>query len=1005
MKHSFSILLVFCVLMVAGVALLPRLDIGNAPRPEQGKTLTVSFRWPQAAAKVIEQQATSRIEAVVSSVKGVEKVSSVSRFGRGQVVVELKQGADVSAIKFEMASIIRQLRSKLPEQLSYPVVTGGEVDAVWGDDDTEKHILTYCFHAAMSQQQIQQVAQTEAQQAIERVEGVSRVDLSGAPAFYMQVDYDAVQLALYGLTANDMVEAIRQFVGREHVLGEVTVDAGTIRVPLLLASEADGYRLGEIPLKTVEGKIIYLNHLASWSLRERKPDNYYRVNGMNTLYMKVYAARGAGVVAVAKEVKKTVESLGSGFRSLHPTLSYDRAEEQMSEFRTLVWRSSLTLLILLLFVWLSGGCRWRYLLVIALSLLANILIAAGCYWLLDLRLHPFSMAGITISLGMLIDASIVMTDHYAYYRNRRAFAGILAAMLTTLGALVMVFWLPDYLRRDLRDFSVVVMVNLLVALLVALFFTPSLISRMGFSMRRPVLSRNRHTRWLLAASAVYLSYLRLTQRRWVRVGLLSAFAALFALSLKAFADHLEVGTFRSKEPEMQLCIRGSMPVGGSVHELNDKVREVEAFLSQFKEIKRYETHVRQRGASIVVEFRKEALQSSFPYILENQVIGKLITIGGADWATSGVSSRGFSNSIRLQHRTNSIEIAGYDYERLYRYAEEMCRVMAKNSRVVDVAIVTPGHEEQEDEFFMDYDRERLALDSVSPQEVHAALQGMLAVRQAGRFTTDDGAKWEVEAHPWSVDAFDLWQLGHSQVSSQGRSLSPSRLMDISRRKAKNVIPRDRQEYVLRVAFNVLGSYQYSSEYVKGIMRMFNDRFPAGFRCMNRSYGDYEDDGTQYGLIGLVAVIVFFILAVMFESLWQSLAVTLLIPVSFIGLFLAYPLLDLPFGTGGFAAMVLLAGLTVNAGIYILCQYRMQTRRGVHAYLRAFNHKMVPVMLTILSTILGMIPFLIDGPDEQPFWFSLAVGTIGGLLLSVIPIVLFLPAVLRIGGKGLRHTDR
>ncbi|MDO4934106.1 MAG: efflux RND transporter permease subunit, partial [Prevotella sp.] len=189
-------------------------------------------------------------------------------------------------------------------------------------------------------------------------------------------------------------------------------------------------------------------------------------------------------------------------------------------------------------------------------------------------------------------------------------------------------------------------------------------------------------------------------------------------------------------------------------------------------------------------------------------------------------------------------------------------------------------------------------------------------------------------------------------------------------------------------------------------------------------GAYEDDGTQYWLIGLVAVIVFFILAILFESLRQSLAVTLLIPVSFIGLFVTYHVTGVPFGTGGFAAMVLLAGLTVNAGIYIVCQYniivrqhgfsnrqcdipvrRHETRKqqGVRWFVTAFNHKIVPIMLTVLSTVIGMIPFLLDGPEEQPFWFSLAVGTIGGLSLSVIPLVLFLPLVMLLSGNKKRHS--
>ncbi|MDO5129196.1 MAG: efflux RND transporter permease subunit, partial [Prevotellaceae bacterium] len=150
MKHTFSILLIMCVLMVIGAALVPWLDISNEPRPERGRTLTISYGWNNASAKVVEQNVTSRIEAVVSSVRGVEKVSSVSYFGYGRVTVELKPKANVSAVKFEIASILRQMRGKLPEGVSYPTVSGGEVDTALGDDNEVKLILTYMLNADMS---------------------------------------------------------------------------------------------------------------------------------------------------------------------------------------------------------------------------------------------------------------------------------------------------------------------------------------------------------------------------------------------------------------------------------------------------------------------------------------------------------------------------------------------------------------------------------------------------------------------------------------------------------------------------------------------------------------------------------------------------------------------------------------------------------------------------------------------------------------------------------------
>lgn len=1002
--HSFSILLLMCILITVGVALLPRLDISNEPRPERGKTLTITYRWPNASAKVVEQNVTSRIEAMVSAVRGVESVSSVSRFGSGVITVEMKPEADVSAAKFEMASILRSIRGKLPEDVSFPVVSGGEVSAALGDDNEVKRILTYQMNADMSNEQMQQIVERELRRTVERIEGVNRQEITGTAAHYMEIAYDAADIAAYGIYGSDIVDAVKNYIGREDVVGEVSTDGGRVTIPLILSSGKQKRAFEQMPLKSIGGKIVYLNSLASCTIREKKPDSYYRVNGMNTIYVNVYADRDASVVRVADRVKTAIERIGgrggsASFFANNATLTYDRADIQMKEFRTLVLRSSLTLAILLLFMWMAGGRRWKYLGIVAISLFANIMISVVAYWLLDLRLHPMSMAGITVSLGIIIDSTIVMVDHYGYYHNRKAFLGILAAMLTTIGSLLVVFWLPDFLKHDLRDFSIVVMINLAVAIVVALLFVPALVDRLGFTSRRTVLRRTWRTRLAVILNIMYRRYVAICQHRLGRWALLLPFVLLFALSLKMFVGCLDSNTFSPKPDEMRLYILAQMPVGGSVQELNDKVREVETFLSQFKGIRRYETSVKARGASIVVEFTQDALDSGFPYQLENRVIGKVITIGGADWATHGVSERGFSNSLNMQYRANSIEIAGYDYERLYRFAEDMCREMRQNSRVTDIAIVTPGHERQEDEFFMDYDRRALAVDSVSPTDIHASLSSLLSEQEGGEIelSGQDGRRMPVTVRPTTYETFDLWQLRNAYIDAGGRALMPSDFMAIDGREAKNVIPRDKQEYVLRVAFNVLGSPIYTDRYIKRLTEKYNSIFPVGFRCLNKTFGAYDDEGTQYWLIGLVAIIIFFIIAILFESLLQALAVTLLIPVSMIGLFLTYSLTGVPFGTGGYAAMVLLAGLTVNAGIYILCQYNSLPVRGsaVKAYVSAFSHKIVPILLTILSTVLGMIPFLIDGPDKEPFWYSLAIGTIGGLALSVVPVVFFLPLAMKV----------
>ena len=156
----------------------------------------------------------------------------------------------------------------------------------------------------------------------------------------------------------------------------------------------------------------------------------------------------------------------------------------------------------------------------------------------------------------------------------------------------------------------------------------------------------------------------------------------------------------------------------------------------------------------------------------------------------------------------------------------------------------------------------------------------------------------------------------------------------------------------------------------------------------------EKGHRQYLLLLVVIAIIFFTTSVLFNSLKQPLAIIFVIPVSYIGVFLTFYWFRLNFDQGGFASFVLLCGITVNASIYVLNEYNSIRRRfprlsALRAYVKAWNAKVVPIFLTVVSTILGFIPFMI-GEDKEAFWFPLAAGTIGGLVMSVIGIFFFLP---------------
>ncbi len=1046
----FSVILTMVIFMVIGCGLIPLLDVEQKPRPRQGANLAILYDFPDASPLTIEQEVTSKIESIVSAVQGVKSISSTSNLGSGRVNIELKQGVNVDVVRFEISALMRQLYKTFHEDVSYPRIIGGSVGQAKGGMTASEPItlLSYRINARMDAEQLKEYVEESVSPLFSQLSDVEEVSVSGGVARYVDIKYDPLVLSNYGVTSSMIDAAIDSFMGRTNIVGDVleSRDGEQRRITVKLKTDMTGREIGEIPLTNSGGKIIYLNNLATFEYVDREPKYFFRINGHNTLNMSITVDPEANIIMLSSKLQEEVEALKSTLQEgVELEMTYDAAEKMREELYKLISRISLSLFILLIFVYIVSRSR-KYLGIISITLLANVLLSIIMYYLFSIQLHVFSLAGIAVSFGLIIDSTIVMVDHYSYYRNRDAFLAILAALLTTIGSLIIIFFMPEVIQRDLYDFSRIIIVNLTVALVVALVFVPSLIEVFKYNRRKQ--SVNQHqAQGMVRWAGIYRKYINFTQRRkWLYYTILILIFGLpiFALpdrwkeqdkrkgrartedsrwyaraynntigsdvyqeqiapivnsclggTMYLFASNMGSRTFDNTEEETILTIRGKLPQGGTAAQLNEKVKIIEEFLSKFPEIERFESRIGSWGTRVIVEFKEEYADTTFPYVLESQVISQLINIGGADWSTSGVSDEGFSNSSSLTRRSYKIMLHGFSYNQLYHYAQDLYNRLNRIGRVTDLAIENNGKAKSDTELYIDFDKQSIATNEVNLRATHTRLAELLSSKSLGYFSTDSFEDY-IQLTSQKRDIFDLWNVRNSHIRVGLNEESMAYIGEVKSRVAKNVISKSDQEYILTVAYNFLGERRMCDILTDQIIEEFNQTLPLGYRCSNKSSGWYKNESSQYWLILLIVVIIFFMCSILFESLTQPLVIISLIPVSFIGVFLTFYLTGVKFGTGGFASLVLLSGLVVNAAIYIINEYNAICRESkreeqsrVELYIKAYNHKIVPVFLTVISTVLGLIPFLLDGPSET-FWFPFAIGTSGGLIFSVLALIFVMP---------------
>ena len=470
-------------------------------------------------------------------------------------------------------------------------------------------------------------------------------------------------------------------------------------------------------------------------------------------------------------------------------------------------------------------------------------------------------------------------------------------------------------------------------------------------------------------------------------------------SLRLFVQKVYEGSYFTRNEETVLYASATLPNGTTLPQMNNLMERMEAYLSTFKEIRQFQTNINNARQSMVrIYFTKESERSGFPYTLKAKIISKALELGGGSWNVWGLQDQSFNNDVREGAGSYRIEMYGYNYDELYSWAEKLKERLLTYRRIKEVLINSQFSYWKDDyqEFYFNLNKARMAQENLQPIEVFTSLRPVFGKDILSGSIVVNNESERLKLNSRQSMEYDVWNMQFIPQKINGKTYKLSELATVEKGQMPQEVAKVNQQYRLCIQYEYIGANNQGTKIQERELKEFNKQLPMGYTAKSDNNYWYwsKKDNKQYLLLLMVIVIIFFTTSILFNSLKQPLAVIFVIPISYIGVFLTFYWFKLNFDQGGFASFVLLCGITVNASIYILNEYneiriKKPLMPAYRAYLKAWNAKITPIFLTVVSTILGFIPFML-GPDKEAFWFPLAAGTIGGLVMSIVGIFFYLP---------------
>ena len=1024
-KKPITTALIFVAVAIFGLFSLMNIPIDLIPEIETN-TIMVMTSYQGANASDIENNVTKPLENVLNSVSDLKHITSTSKENVSVVVLEFEFGIDIDVATNDVRDKLDMVTSMLPDGVDNPIIFKFGADAI--------PILLLSVTAEESTPGLYKILDDVVANPLARIGGVGTVSVAGAPQREITIYCDPHKLEAYNIA----IETIAGVIGAENrntPAGQI--DVGSNTYSLRVQKEFSSAQEMEMLVVGVQnGSPVYLKDVATVKdgLEERSRETFN--NGKKGGMIIVQKQSGANSVNISNKVMAMLPTLQENLPSdVKIDVIVNTSDNIVSTINSLVETIAITFLLVMVVVYLFLG-RWRATFIIMLTIPISLLASLIYLFATGNSLNIISLSSLSIAIGMVVDDAIVVLENVtthiergsrpksaAVFATNEVAISVIASTLTMLAVFLPLTMINGMSGVLFRQLGWIVSIIMIVSTIGALTLIPMLCSQMlrlnphkGKFQRIILDPFHNFLTWLDGAYAKLL--------RWCARNRKTTIFASFALFLFVVigGGALVKTEFFPASDNGRISITVELPMGTRQEITRDLALElVDKFMTKYPEIVTCNV---SEGASSSSASAFEMMQSSGTHAMSFNInigsvedrerglyeICDMMRNDLAEYTqirTFQVVAGGQSGGMGGEP-TVDVELYGYDFNDTDKAALMVEQGFRSIPGVKQVII---SRDEYTPEFQVDFDREKIALNGLNTSTVSTYLRNRINGVTASYFR-EDGEEYDINiryAPEFRTTVEDIENILIYNAMGQGIRLRD--LGEVKEILTPPAIERKDRERLVTVSAVVPNGMAMSDLVSATQGFMDNLALPMGISW--QLGGTYEDQQETFGdlimLMALIIILVFIVMAAQFESLTYPFVIMFSIPFAFVGVIMGFVVTGQPLNVMSMIGLIMLMGIVVKNGIVLIDYIILCRERGmgiVHAIVTSGRSRLRPVLMTTMTTVLGMVPMAIGTGEGSEMWRGLGTCVAWGLSVSTLITLVIVPVMYAVfAGNGLKRKRK